>query len=381
MPKKKIVIFGVKYFPAKGGTSRVVENLLEAMHDTYDFTIYCYQHPKAAQHIKGVKTIQFPEIPIKGVGVFIYYLICCFHLLWKGHYDLVHLHKTDGAFFLPLLTRKFKVISTSHALPYLNDKWSGIGKYYFRVVERLFMESDSTITAISLPQTQYYSEQYQRPVHFIPNGIHPVKPVQVAAIEKLRKAYELPERYLLFAARRVIPLKGCHTLIAALQEINFTGTLIIAGDYEQMPNYTQQLKKSAAGLDVRFIGYVAGMEKLNALIKGADFFIFPSEIEGMSMMLLEAGSLGTPMICSDIPQNKAVLTEQEVLYFVSKDSGDLARQLTYAFAHPQEMKTFAAKTVDKVEQEYLISGVTQKYANLYEGIMRQSAGVLEAVKE
>lgn len=369
MKKKRIALFGIKYFPAKGGTSRVVENLLYELKEHYDFTIYCYKHEKAANHIDGIETVQFSEIRIKGFGVFLFYLKCCVHILFSNRYTLVHVHKTDAAFFLPLLCMKYKVIVTSHALPYLNEKWSALGKWYFRLVERISMSSKATLTAISKPQTVYYAEKYNRLVQFIPNGIHPVKKVEPKRVDDLLKQFDIQDDYLFFAARRVIPLKGCHTLLKALNQINFQGTLVVAGDLDQLPAYTRELRELATGMDIKFIGYVEGMDKLNALLYRAKYFVFPSELEGMSMMLLEAGSIGTPMICSDIPQNKAVLNDQEVLYFKSKEVADLAAKITWAFQQEKQMEALARQTKQTVETEYLVSKVVQQYIDLYDRIL------------
>lgn len=366
MPKKHIAIFGVKYFPARGGTSRVVENLLQDLRDHYDFTIYCYQHPEAATHMSSVKTVQFPEIPIKGFGVFLFYLRCCLHILWNKEYDLIHLHKTDGAFFLPLLCLKYKVIATSHALPYLNEKWSALGKLYFRLTEWLFMHSGAILTAIAKTQVEHFESKYQRPVKFIPNGIHLPDFVDPSKADEVLQRINIEEDYLFFAARRVIPLKGCHTFIKALQQIKYQGAVIIAGDLEQLPKYTKELKSLAKGLNIHFIGYVAGMDKLNALLSRAKYFVFPSELEGMSMMLLEAGCLGTPMICSDIPQNKAVLSSKEVLYFKSKDVDDLVEKLSWAFANEAAMNALAQQTKHTIENKYTVDKVVQEYIHLYD---------------
>ncbi len=369
MSKKRIAIFGVKYFPAKGGTSRVVENLLWELKDEFDFTIYCYRTEKSAHHIPGVSTIQFPEIPIKGLGVFVYFAICCLHLLIRGKYDLVHVHKTDSAFFLPLLALKFKLVATSHALPYLNEKWSFLGKWYFKLVERIFVSSNSQLTSVSKVQSDYYFKKYHKKVAHIPNGIHLPEKVNVSFAEDILINHEIQPGYLLFAARRVIPLKGCHTLIEALQLIEFKGTLVVAGDLEQLPAYSQKLRMLAQSLDVKFIGYVNGMDKLNALLGQAQYFVFPSEIEAMSMMLLEAGCIGTPMICSDIPPNLAVLSEKEVLYFESKNARNLANKLRWAFKHPEEMEKLAKKAKQKIEQKYLMNVVAKKYAKMYKSIL------------
>lgn len=375
MSKKRIAIFGIKYFPAKGGTSRVVENLMWELKDEFDFTIYCYKHEKAENHISGVRTIQFPEIPIKGIGVFIYFAICCCHLLIKGKYDLVHAHKTDSAFFLPLLALKFKLVATSHALPYLNEKWSFFGKIYFKLVERIFVNAKSALTTVSKVQADYYQDNYQKEVKYIPNGIHLPESVNPELATALLIEHQIKPGYLFFAARRVIPLKGCHTLLKALKLIDFKGTIVVAGDMQQLPVYSQQLKKLAEKLDVKFIGYVNGMDKLNALIKQAHFFVFPSEIEAMSMMLLEAGCMGTPMICSDIPPNLAVLSEEEVLYFKSKSAEDLATKLSWAFDNPAPMEELAHIAKAKIEKKYLMKAVAREYAELYQVLLKKSAPI------
>ncbi len=369
MAKKSIVFYGIKYFPSKGGTSRVVESILWGLKDHFDITIYCYKNTLAAQYFPGVKTIQFSEIPIKGIGVFLYYLRCCFHLMVDRKYDLVHLHKTDAAFFLPVLERKFKVVATSHAIPYFDDKWSKIGKFYFRLAERVFMRSKGEVTSISKSQVAYYSNKYKRPVNFIPNGVDILKLDQTAKADEIMKRHNINSGYIFFAARRIIPLKGCHTLIKALNQINFNGTLIISGDQKQLPTYTQQLMQEALNLDVKFIGYVSDQKVLNTLIRGADFFVFPSEIEGMSMMLLEVAFNGTPLICSDIPQNKDVLSDDEVLYFESKNVDDLSKKILFAYDNYSEMQVKAMKAKNKIRNEYNIENIKEQYIQLYNKII------------
>ena len=76
LKKQHIAIFGIKYFPSRGGTSRVVESLLQRINQDYDITIYCYQHKDASDNIPGIKTIQFAEPRIKKLGVFIYFTKC-----------------------------------------------------------------------------------------------------------------------------------------------------------------------------------------------------------------------------------------------------------------------------------------------------------------
>ncbi|MEM6803751.1 MAG: glycosyltransferase, partial [Bacteroidota bacterium] len=67
----------------------------------------------------------------------------------------------------------------------------------------------------------------------------------------------------------------------------------------------------------------------------------------------------------DIPQNLAVLSREDVLYFESQNPADLKEKLEYAFSHPELMAEKAQRTKEKVEQEYAVSRVVEQYVDLY----------------
>jgi len=363
--KPRIAILGEKYFPSRGGTSRVVESKVRHLADRYDFTVYCYRHPEAERNVPGVRVVQFPEIRLKGLGVFLHYLRCALHCL-RGDFDLVHVHKTDAAFVLPLLALRFPCVATSHEQAYLNSKWSGIGRLYFRLVERLFVRSRATLTCVSREQQRHYVERYGREVHFVPNGVEPLSQDDGDAEALLREA-GVPADFVLFAARRIIPLKGAQTLIEALRRLDDPPPLVVLGDLEQMPAFTAELRERARGLDVRFLGYVADRATLLGIVRRASLFVFPSEREGMSVMLLEVAATGTPIVCSDIPQNADVLDADESVRFPSRDADALAEALAWARANPEELRARAEEARRKVEARYTARGVALQYARLYEG--------------
>ena len=232
-------------------------------------------------------------------------------------------------------------------------------------MEEIFIRSNGKLTSVSKTQVAYFEERYKRKILYVPNGIHPIGKVQLEFADEILKENEVEGEYLFFAARRLIPLKGCHTLIEALKKIKYQGTLVIAADIEQLPSYTQELKKSAEGVKVKFVGYVSDLKVLNALIARSKFFVFPSELEAMSMMLLEVGSVGTPMICSDIPQNTAVLENGQVLFFESKNANDLAEKINWAVKNETTMHDFAKNARRVIEEKYLVSRVAEKYIKLY----------------
>lgn len=373
MKKKKIIIFGIKYFPSQGGTSRVVEATLAELKDEYDFLIYCYAHPDAATNLPNVSVVTFEPGKIKGFSVFLYYLKCFVHLWRHGEADLVHIHKMDAAVFLPLLALKFKCIITSHALPYLNAKWSRIGKLYFRFAERMFMNKSSVQTAISKDHKRYFESVYPREIRYIPNGIDLDHPVDNDSARTILQTHGVQTPYLFFAARRIIPLKGLHTLLKALHKINFQGPIVIAGDMDQMHDYSAQIRKLGKGLDISFIGYISNKSVLLGLIDEAQLFVFPSELEGMSIMLLESAVTSCPIVASDIPANLNVFSAEEVMYFRSKDVDDLAAKLRWSLENPEGARAYGQRAKERVHSDFSRQAMAAQYAALYEEVVQDNA--------
>jgi len=366
MQKKKIAIIGVKYFPSRGGVSRVVEDTIIQLKDQFDFTVYCYEHPEAEGNIPGVEVVQIKAKPGGVFGVFWFYWLCAKHALKHGNFDLVHVHKTDAAFFLPMLSRKFKVIATSHEAPYKRDKWSALTKQYFHWMEKRFISSEAKVTSISAPLSDYYKATYGRTVEYIPNGVDIEMSPDFELADKRLAEFGINGPFVFFAARRVMGTKGAHHMLKALKKIGYNGHVVIAGDTTQLPQYTRQLEEMSRGMNVHFIGYVEGKSMLMALVQRAEVFIFPSETEGMSIMLLEVTNMGTPIIASDIPENTAVFSGEELLFFKNQDADDLADKFRWAQSHPKEMQHMAANARRRVQTEYNREVVAQQYADLYE---------------
>jgi glycosyltransferase involved in cell wall biosynthesis len=369
---KRIIVYGVKTFPSQGGTDRVAENLILQLKDRFHITLYCYTDPQATSHISGIDVIQMNPLLKGSLGAFLYFFRSALHILFTRKADLIHVHKTDAAFFVPLLRLRFKVIATSHEAPYKRDKWNRFIKMYFHLVERIFIQTSNFCTCISQPLTDYYQNKYGKAVKFIPNGINP--PGSAAfdherALSFLPPGASLEKPYILFSARRIMATKGCHTMLEALAKIGYTGQIFIAGELTHNNDYLNELKRLGAPLNVHYLGFVNPLKTLLAFVKKAELFIFPSETEGMSIMLLEVASAGTPIIASDIPENTQVFDEGEVMYFKVSDSDDLAEKIRFALQNRQSMTEYGSRCQEKVFKDYVWHNIANEYADVYKTLM------------
>jgi glycosyltransferase involved in cell wall biosynthesis len=367
--KKRIVYFAVNYYPSKGGTSRVVENLIRKLKYKYDISIICYKNILAKKYIDGVNAIEFPEYKIKGIGVFLFFLRTAIYLFKHGDFDLVHAHKIDCSFTLPLLTKRFRVIATSHESPYLRDKWSLIAKIYFRIMECFFIRSKARLTSISRPLSEYYNRKYKRKVLYIPNGVETTPEINYRKADYLLEDLGIKNDYIVFAGRRIMKTKGCHVLLEALSRINYNKKIVIAGDTTHAPGYVKELKQQYNHLGLYFSGYIDDLDVLLGIISKAKLFVFPSITEGMSLMLLESSLTGTPIIASDIPENMEVFTNEHITFFKNKNASDLADKIRYVMNNYNEAKIKAEKTVAYVKKNYSWEKIAKKYELLYDDII------------
>jgi glycosyltransferase involved in cell wall biosynthesis len=169
---------------------------------------------------------------------------------------------------------------------------------------------------------RHYVERHGKtPVH-IPNGFEPPVRQPPRAIKQLG----LHENgYILFVGR-LSPEKGCHTLIRAFAQVQTDKYLVLAGRVTYDDHYQHQLVTQANSVsNILFTGFVRGAV-LQELYSNAYLVVHPSELEGLSISLLEALSYNNCLLVSNVPENLEVVRHVGHS-FQTGDSTDLARQI------------------------------------------------------
>jgi glycosyltransferase involved in cell wall biosynthesis len=151
---------------------------------------------------------------------------------------------------------------------------------------------------------------------------HPVS--DPAVLERVRAAYRLPERYVLFTGT-IEPRKNLPRLISAFagSRAAQTTSLVVAGKRGWMAEEAfERAGQLGIGEKVLFVGYVEDRD-LAAVYSQARAFVYPSLYEGFGLPALEAMACGVPVIASntsslpEVAGNAALLVDPE-------DTEDLA---------------------------------------------------------
>jgi glycosyltransferase involved in cell wall biosynthesis len=89
---------------------------------------------------------------------------------------------------------------------------------------------------------------------------------------------------------------------------------------------------------------VGWSDKAEYYMSLADYFVFPSYREGFPNVLLEAGSIRLPIICTNIPGNTDIKSHNETgLLFEKKNEKDMYQKFKYALDNPEQMLSMANK--------------------------------------
>ena len=365
----RVAYLGVKGLPSKSGTERVIEAIVTRMVGKFDITVYCDAEytPPDIQY-KGVRLIRIPTIKGRYLKPISLDVFSALHAFFFGHYDIIHMHGVENCFTLPLLRLKYRIISTSHGTPGRMplSKWSKTELLFFKMAEYPFLYSSNYSTAVSTMDTDYIYSRYGKRAIYVPNGVDLDIPInRELALNELRRLGVNPNSFLLFIAARIIERKGCHLILEALNDSNLDVPLVVIGDLEQIPTYGQKLREMAKHRRVIFVPPIADRSLLFGIVELCKLFVFPSTAEGMSIMLLEAASLGIPMICSDIPENEAVMGNH-VIYFRSGDSGDLAEKIHWAMESPKELARLAFLAKNWTRDKFSWDLIASKYELLYQ---------------
>jgi glycosyltransferase involved in cell wall biosynthesis len=121
-------------------------------------------------------------------------------------------------------------------------------------------------------------------------------------VAQTRAELELPERFVLSVAT-LEPRKGLDVLLDSLAELGSSApTLVLVGQpgWGGLDIDGEVARRSLPPERIRQLGAVPD-QQLAVLLRLAGALVMPSRGEGFGLPLLEAMSVGTPAICSDLP--------------------------------------------------------------------------------
>jgi glycosyltransferase involved in cell wall biosynthesis len=331
----------------------------------HEVTVYCRSYftpPIPMNTHNGMRVRRLPTIRSKHLETVVHTLLSTAHAM-TSDYDVVHYHCLGPALFsfLPRLAGK-KTVVTVQGLDWQRGKWGRFAARVLRWGEAAAVCLPDATMVVSRTLQEYYREHYQRDTIYVPNG------AKLAPQRLPRQLIEwdlLPNHYVLFLGR-FSPEKNCHLLIEAFEHLHTDMKLVLAGGSSHSDGYAESLRRHESER-IRFLPWVAGTD-LEELLSNAALFVLPSEIEGLSLALLDAMAAGVPVLTSDIPENNEVV-EGAGFTFRRGDQADLERMLDLLVHDPDLRRQAAARGRERIQGQYLWPEIARAIETAYYNVL------------
>jgi glycosyltransferase involved in cell wall biosynthesis len=364
----KISQIGSRGIPGhQGGVERVIDAVAPRLVRLgHEVTVYCanwgeYREPQ----YKGVLLRYVYSVRSKHLDTVVRSVLATFLAMFT-RCDVVHFHGIGSA-PLALLVRIFgkKTVVTVHGLDWQRRKWNAFVQRVLQLTEWAAVRIPHRTIVVGLELKRALDRRYGTDVIYIPNGVEQ-RPTR--KVDRLHEFDVSARNYILYLAR-LVPEKQCHVLIEAFKQMRRAAgmKLIIAGPTWHSKAYVASLKKLAAGDPSIVLAGEVDEVLLEKLYSNCYAYVLPSEVEGMSLSLLDAMAFGACVVASDIPANADMVNDCGVL-FATRDAADLARKLGDLVSDPTRAERYRVAARGRVTDEFHWDKIARQWEDVYRSL-------------
>jgi len=327
---------------------------------------------------RGVRVISLPCI-LKRLYVPAFSLRLLKRLVKEA--DIIHLigHWTLLNAIVCLLARwagRPYVICPAGALP-IYGRSRLAKKAYNLVIGRSLVRGAAAHIAITEDEVAHFAAYgvARRDVVIIPNAIDG-RSFMTCADDGFRQRHNLPEARLVLFLGRLNTIKGPDLLLEAFAKVATAVSqyhLVMAGpDGGLLAKLLARTKELCLSDRVHYVGYLGAEDRVQAY-KASDLLVIPSRQEAMSIVVLEAGACGKPVLITDrcgFPQAAEVRGGMVVPATVE----GLQEGLTLLLRYPEHLQLMGLNLRDYVLAVHAWDVIIERFICLYQMILSSPAG-------
>lgn len=197
----------------------------------------------------------------------------------------------------------------------------------------------------------------------IPYGIpeRKVEEIDTATKEKL---LAIKSRYsVLMGCGLLIKRKGFYQLINYLQH-NEKVAVILIGDGECMEDLVAQAKRLNVSERLFFLGFRSNSMNYYPY---SDIYCMSSNSEGFGLAMLEALSLGMPLVCSDLDIYKDYFSHRDVSLFRFGDQNSFNYAVNEVLLNKEQ---YAQNSLRLFNEHFSLKSMSKRHVDFYKKLLR-----------
>ncbi len=284
--------------------------------------------------------------------------------------DIIHLigHWSPLNAYIYVISKIYNkpyIVCPAGALP-IYGRSKILKKIYNLLIGKRIIQDANGCVAIAQDEISHYRGYGVTPkmIVLIPNGVTDEVNFDIETIDS-RLAEIVKGQYLLFVGR-LNWIKGPDLLLKAFLLIKNhypNINLVFAGTDEGYLSLLKSQLPPQLISRVHFLGFVEAAQK-SILYKNAKILVIPSRHEAMSIVVLEAGILGAPVLMTD-QCGFLDLREIDARLICQASETSLANNLNSLLSNDAELEGLGIEIQDMVMKNYTWNIIFQKYSNLF----------------
>jgi glycosyltransferase involved in cell wall biosynthesis len=315
---KKVAIIGTVGLPAcYGGFETLTAYLVKHLHHEHELTVYCSgkKYPKAERrsHYESAKLVYLP-FEANGAQSIIYDCLSILHALFFA--DVLLILGVPGGILLPFVkwfTNK-KIIISIDGIEWRRDKWNRYAKWFLRWSENLAVKYSHADISDNDAIQNYTARAYSTRSRVIEYGGDHARKQPIT--ETAREKYPFLAQPYAFKVCRIEPENNVHLVLGAFAELP-SYPFVLVGNWNNSA-YGRQLRQEYGHCpNLHLLDPIYDQAQLDVLRSNCYVYVHGHSAGGTNPSLVEAMSLGLPVLAFDVSFNKAT-TEHKAVYFADK---------------------------------------------------------------
>lgn len=234
-------------------------------------------------------------------------------------------------------------------------------------LERLKRDADAFI-AISGEILNELREQGipDEKIHVLVNAVDPniYRPVDAAEKQRLRQQLGLPlDAPIVVIVARVVEIKGHAVLLKAWRDVPAPAHLVVIGTGDLEESLQAQVNSEMPGR----VTFTGTRDNVHEYLQAADAWTLPSYGEGLPVSLLEAMSVGLPVVVTPVGAMPEIVQDglNGFIVPVGNDAA-LTAALTQAIDGSEDSQRLGQRARELIQERYSIDRISQSYLDLFE---------------
>lgn len=310
----QVAVIGTVGLPARyGGFETFAEQLAKHISENFNLHVYCTTKGRTDRpKTYNGATLHYIPIGANGIESTVYDGLSMLHCI--KYADVLMILGVSGAIFLPLIklfARNKIILIHLDGIEWKRAKWRGLSKAFLRLSEYMAVKLADICVADNEHIQSYLLRSYNTKSAMITYGGDHVTSLFYDA--EIEKKYPFLQMGFAVSVCRIEPENNIELILGSFSVVA-NSRLVMIGNWDKSA-YGRSLRRHYETFpNIFLLDPIYDTREINYIRQSASFYVHGHSVGGTNPSLVEAMTLGLPILAFDVSFNRAT-TFSQAIYF------------------------------------------------------------------